>query len=72
MDLLWPIQLVPQMLMLYMYHRLFLFDLKIFDDEKHIKFTDVSNKLILSNIKKLTDIGTQPTQRGMQGMLMMT
>jgi pyruvate formate lyase activating enzyme len=42
---------------------LFLFDLKIFDDEKHIKFTDVSNKLILSNIKKLTDIGNKTIVR---------
>lgn len=28
-------------------------DIKVFDDEKHMKYTGVSNKLILENIKKL-------------------
>lgn len=36
---------------------LFLYDLKLFDDEKHIKYTGVSNKLILENLKKLSDLG---------------
>ena len=36
---------------------LFLYDLKIFDDEKHVKYTGVSNKLILENLKKLSDLG---------------
>lgn len=36
---------------------LFLYDLKIFDDEKHIKYTGVSNKLILENLKKLSSLG---------------
>lgn len=36
---------------------LFLYDLKIYDDEKHIKYTGVSNKLILENLKKLSDLG---------------
>lgn len=31
-------------------------DLKIFDDEKHIKYTGVSNKLILENIKRLCEM----------------
>jgi pyruvate formate lyase activating enzyme len=35
---------------------LFLYDLKLMDDEKHIQYTDVSNKLILSNLKELTRI----------------
>jgi len=36
---------------------LFLYDLKIFDDEKHKKYTGVSNKLILANLKKLSSLG---------------
>ncbi|NIO49251.1 MAG: glycyl-radical enzyme activating protein [Candidatus Aminicenantes bacterium] len=32
---------------------LFLYDLKIMDDEKHEKFTGVSNRLILDNLRKL-------------------
>ena len=36
---------------------LFLYDLKIFNDEKHIKYTGVSNKLILENLKKLSSLG---------------
>lgn len=36
---------------------LFLYDLKVIDDKKHIEFTGVSNKLILENVKKLSDIG---------------
>lgn len=34
---------------------LFLYDLKIMDDEKHKKFTGVSNKIILENLRKLSD-----------------
>ena len=34
---------------------LFLYDLKMINDEKHIKFTGVSNKLILENLKKLSE-----------------
>jgi len=33
---------------------LFLYDLKIMDDEKHKKFTGVSNKIILENLRKLS------------------
>jgi pyruvate formate lyase activating enzyme len=36
---------------------LFLFDLKIIDNELHEKFTGVSNKLILSNLRYLTERG---------------
>lgn len=42
---------------IYDYTDLFLFDLKIIDDELHRKFTGVSNKLILSNLKFLTGKG---------------
>lgn len=38
---------------------LFLFDLKIIDDELHQKFTGVSNKTILDNLKILTDRGNE-------------
>lgn len=37
---------------------LFLFDLKMMDDERHIRFTGVSNKLILSNLKQLAENGS--------------
>ena len=33
---------------------LFLYDLKVINDEKHKRFTGVSNKLILENLKKLS------------------
>lgn len=33
----------------------FLYDLKIIDDEKHKKYTGVSNKLILENLRKLSE-----------------
>jgi len=33
---------------------LFLYDLKIWDDQKHRKFTGVSNKLILKNLRELS------------------
>ncbi|HDK27202.1 MAG TPA: glycyl-radical enzyme activating protein, partial [Candidatus Atribacteria bacterium] len=33
---------------------LFLYDLKIMDDKRHKKYTGVSNKLILENLKKLS------------------
>ena len=41
----------------YNYTDLFLFDLKIIDDEFHKKFTDVSNQLILKNLEHLTNLG---------------
>lgn len=34
---------------------LFLYDLKIMDDEKHKKYTGVSNEIILENLRKLSD-----------------
>ena len=36
---------------------LFLYDIKIIDDEKHQEFTGVSNKLILENLRKLSAMG---------------
>ena len=36
---------------------LFLYDVKVIDDEKHIKFTGVSNKLVLDNLNMLSKIG---------------
>jgi len=36
---------------------LYLYDLKVVDDKRHIEFTGVSNKLILENVKRLSDIG---------------
>ncbi len=38
------------------YTDVFLYDLKLIDDEKHIEFTGVSNKLILDNLKMLSQI----------------
>jgi pyruvate formate lyase activating enzyme len=38
------------------YTDLFLFDLKIIDENDHIKYTGVSNKLIHENLKKLSDL----------------
>ena len=38
---------------------LFLYDLKIFDDELHIKYTGVSNKLIKENIEYLSSVGSE-------------
>ncbi|MRR29340.1 glycyl-radical enzyme activating protein [bacterium] len=40
------------------YVDLFLFDLKMMDDDRHIQYTGVSNKLILSNLKKLAESGS--------------
>jgi len=36
---------------------LFLYDIKIMDKEKHEKYTGVSNKLILENLRKLSERG---------------
>lgn len=36
---------------------LFLYDLKLMDNEKHKKYTGVENKLILDNLKRLSDNG---------------
>lgn len=38
------------------YTDLFLYDLKAMDDEKHIKYTGVSNKIIIENLKRLSKI----------------
>jgi pyruvate formate lyase activating enzyme len=38
---------------------LFLFDLKLFDANRHRKWTGVSNKLILSNLKRLSEMGNK-------------
>jgi len=42
---------------IYEYVDLFLYDLKFIDDKLHKKYTGKSNKIILSNLKYLTDIG---------------
>jgi len=42
---------------------LFLYDLKLIDEEKHEKFTGVSNKLILENLKRLSDSGQKTIVR---------
>lgn len=39
------------------YTDLFLFDIKIWDDEKHVEATGVSNVRILENLQKLTEAG---------------
>ena len=39
------------------YTDLFLYDVKIFDIEKHKKYVGVGNELILSNLKRLLDLG---------------
>lgn len=39
------------------YTDLFLYDLKLMDDEKHIKYTGVSNKLILESLRILSKLG---------------
>jgi len=39
------------------YVELFLYDLKVIDDSKHVKFTGVSNNLILENMKNISGIG---------------
>lgn len=44
---------------IYDYTDLFLYDIKIIDDELHKKFTDVSNDLILVNLKRLTSLGNK-------------
>ncbi len=36
---------------------LFLYDLKLMDDSRHVQYTSVSNRLILSNLKKLSKAG---------------
>lgn len=38
------------------YTDVFLYDIKLMDDEKHVRFTGMSNKLILDNLKKLSQI----------------
>lgn len=39
------------------YVDLFLYDLKLMDDERHKKYTGVSNELILSNLQRLEESG---------------
>lgn len=36
---------------------LFLYDLKLVDESRHLKYTSVSNKLILTNLRKLAEAG---------------
>lgn len=39
------------------YVNLFLYDLKLMDDERHKQYTSVSNKLILENLRRLDEVG---------------
>ena len=41
------------------YTDLFLFDLKIMDDKEHMKYTGVSNKIILDNLRTLQEKGKE-------------
>ncbi len=41
---------------IYKYTDLFLYDIKLIDEEKHKKFTGVSNSIILDNLRKLSKI----------------
>lgn len=41
------------------YTDLFLYDIKLFDSEKHKKYTGADNKLILDNLKKLFSVGAK-------------
>ncbi len=41
------------------YTDLFLYDVKLFDSEKHKKYTGVENSLIMENLKKLSDEGKE-------------
>jgi len=41
---------------IYKYTDLFLYDIKLIDDEKHKKFTGLSNAIILDNLKRLSKI----------------
>lgn len=45
------------------YTDIFLYDLKLMDDEKHRQFTGVSNRLILENLQKLTEAGAKVSVR---------
>jgi pyruvate formate lyase activating enzyme len=38
---------------------IFLFDLKLMDDDRHIRYTGVSNKLILENLKTISQLGNK-------------
>ena len=41
------------------YTDLFLYDLKMIDDEKHQKYTGVSNRPVLTNLKYLSELGAR-------------
>ena len=41
------------------YTDLFLYDLKMIDDEKHQRYTGVSNKQVLTNLKYLSELGAR-------------
>jgi pyruvate formate lyase activating enzyme len=43
----------------YDYTDIFLYDIKLIDEKDHIVYTDVSNKLILDNLKLLTNLGNK-------------
>lgn len=43
----------------YEYVDLFLYDIKLIDDDEHKKYTDVSNQIIIENIVKLSKMGNK-------------
>jgi pyruvate formate lyase activating enzyme len=45
------------------YVDLFLYDIKLMDDDQHIQFTGVSNHQILDNLKRLSNLGSEITLR---------
>ena len=45
------------------YVNLFLYDVKLINEAEHIKYTGVSNALILENLRKLADAGANVTVR---------
>ena len=42
---------------------LFLYDLKLLNEKKHISYTGKSNRLILENVNKLSDVGAEIINR---------
>jgi len=47
----------------YDYTDIFLYDIKLINDDQHLKFTNVSNKLILKNLQELTSLGNKVVLR---------
>lgn len=45
------------------YIDLFLYDIKLMDDEEHVKYTGTSNRIILDNLKRLSALGKKINAR---------